>query len=131
MEKEFEIFRANLKDMAKQVGQKTIIERSGISQTVLTLLLSGKRTFKQNHLEALSRALGMPLSKLFMSTSQVQAQIKTGELMREIQECIELMLAIPEFKRGILARADELKVTFREQVAHAKKAELQPHSVLK
>jgi transcriptional regulator with XRE-family HTH domain len=122
---EFNTLRSNIIKETRQAGsRKMLIEKSGISSGGISLLLSGKRDFQQNHLEAISKALNISLSHLFQSPAQVALKSQEDEFMKEIQECLDLMVSIPEFKRGMLARCDELKITFKDKVATVKKKDV-------
>lgn len=121
MKGEFEAFRQNVKREMKRIGQKGLVEKSGVSRPVLHLVMKSEREFRENHLEAISAALNIPLSKLFLSPQQLDLKLQEDEFMKEIQECLDLMVSIPEFKRAILSKCDELKIVFKDKVSTVKK----------
>lgn len=121
MKNEFENFRANVNREAEKVGRKYLTEKAGLSKAVLSVIFSGKRRFHQDHMEAISEALNIPLSELFLSPEQLDLNSKEAEIMVEINECLSLMFHIPEFRRAILSECDKLKRTFKEEVDGVKK----------
>lgn len=127
MTSDFVAFRENVTREMKRQGLewKDLESKSGVCRTTLTVVLQpnvkNPRPLRENHMEGISEALGVPLSRLFMSPDELALNSKEAEIMVEIKECLELMVTIPEFKRGILARCDELKRMFRDEVAVAKK----------
>ena len=127
MKQEWANFRTIWNSEAKRVGQKRLAEavtpadRGGpFNQAYVSKLGSGVNQYTEEILELFSQYMNRSLADLF-SCSDFAKISKEAQLMVEIQECVELMMALPEFKRGILAHADVLKVTFREQIAAQKK----------
>lgn len=122
MNGEFDIFRENVRRKMKHTTQKSIESVSGICHSTISATLAGKREFREGHLEGIAKALNTPLSVLFQPPEEAEVQAKEAIFMQEIKECLELMIEIPEFKRAILARCDELKRTaFKDDVEKVKK----------
>lgn len=121
MKGEFDLFRDNLRREFKRTTLKAVQDKSGVWHSTLSELMAGKREFRESHMQGISEALGVPLAKLFASQAEIDQRQMEGAIMEELRECIELMLVIPEFRRGILARCDELKRMFKAEVDEALK----------
>lgn len=127
MRQDWENLRAVWNSEAKRVGQKALAEKvtppsrpKYFNQGYISKLGRGGNQFTEEILELFSQYMGRPLVDLFSCADPAKITQEVT-LMVEIQECLELMAALPEFKRGILAHADVLKVTFKDQVAAVKK----------
>jgi hypothetical protein len=132
MKGEFETLRENLRREVKRIGFKAVESASGIDDAILYLVIGGKREFRESHLEGISSALGIPLARLFMEPDQLERSVQEESEMREVRDVIELMLRVPEIKRAVLARVDELRITFQSKIEGASKKEgLHPVEVRK
>ena len=131
MKQEWENLRTIWNAESKRIGQKALAELvtppdrdKPFNFSYIAKLGRGKNRFTEEILERFSQHMNLALAVMFSSADRAKLD-KEASIMVEIQECIELMLTIPEFKRGILAHADVLKVTFREQIAQKKKKSIE------
>ena len=127
MKQEWENLRTLWNGEAKRIGQKALAELvtppdrgKPFNFSYVAKLGRGKNRFTEEILERFSQHMNLPLGAMFATADQGKLD-KEAAIMVEIKECLELMLAIPEFKRGILAHCDLLKETFKDKVAAEKK----------
>lgn len=128
MKQEWDNLRTIWNAESKRLGQKALAElvtppgrEKPFNFSYIAKLGRGKNQFTEDILERFSQHMGLELAVLFSTVDQEKLS-KEAAVMVEVKECLELMLAIPEFKRGILAHCDLLKETFKEKVAAEKKS---------
>lgn len=137
MKQEWENLRTSWNAEAKRIGQKALAEKvtptdrdHPFNFSYIAKLGRGKNRFTEEILERFSQHMNLSLAAMF-STADPEKLSEEAAIMVEVKECLELMLAIPEFKRGILAHCDLLKETFKSKVAEAQKKTLAASNFLK
>ena len=127
MKQEWANFRTVWNNEAKRIGQKALAEKvtpaarpKYFNQAYVSKLGRGINQYTEEILELFSQYMGTPLADIFACADSTKISNEVA-FMVDIKECLELMMALLEFKRGILANADVLKVTFRDEIAAVKK----------
>lgn len=117
-----EIFRENLASITKKRGTLAqVAAKTGIQPGLLGRVRDGKRWVTADQLDKLERGLGIPAYKMLMPSQEAEQFTEREESMREIQECVELMLRVPEVKCFMMGQLTAAKTIFYSQIEQSKK----------
>lgn len=115
------IFIENIvREMAQRgiKSQRALADKSGINRGDFSSLLNRKKQWNIWHYQSISEAIGVPLH-ILLTPKHPEDEVLND---KEVRECLELMVNLPKFRRGILSKADELKAQYKDEIAALKKA---------